>query len=323
MMPASLAGAIPPAACDRSCFVIILGMAEIGTFNEYSYATTGQCYFNVINPVAEQDQPLYLGRALVRSGYRSDRGPLPPDFSNILIVLRGTGDILGAGPDRPAAAGAVICNDSAAGARRVVFAARGEGMVLSFLFTGPGRNLLRGLMAAHGPVQGVDPAHPVIRQALAQTRDHSTAHTLSAEQAQTLVWDWLRLGWPGGDIAANRLQAGLLAALTERDPISSAARRLGLSREHLSRRLRAELGCPPSAWLAAQRLRRAALLLETTAMGVREIGQSVGFASPTAFCAAFRRQHGRSPDQWRRAALNLSSGSSRGRDRARIRSPRP
>ena len=42
-------------------------------------------------------------------------------------------------------------------------------ILLSFLFTGPGRNLLRGLMAAHGLVQGVDPVHPVIRQALAQT----------------------------------------------------------------------------------------------------------------------------------------------------------
>ncbi len=278
-------------------------MPEIQRFNEYGYHVVGQCYFNVINSVAEQDQPLYLGRALVRAGYRSNRGPLPPDFGNVLVVLRGTGDILGDGPDRPAAAGTIVWGDSATGPGRAAFAAREDGMILSFLFLGPGRNLLRGLMAAHGSVQRVDPGHPVIRQALTLTRQASTAHTRSAEQAQALVWEWLRLGWPGGDAVASRFQAALLGALTERDPISSAARALRLSREHLGRRLRADLGCPPSVWLAGQRLQRAALLLETTGMSVREIAHSVGFASPTAFSGAFRRRHGRSPDQWRRAAV--------------------
>lgn len=274
-------------------------MGRKADFNRWNYATVGHCYFNVIDAVATQDLPLYLGRAVFRAGYRSDVGPVPAGCGGVLVVLRGGGTLLTPAGDRPAGDGTLVWYDS--DRPQAVWRGEGDGLLLSFLFTGAaGRGLLGNLIRQHGACQQVDPAHPTVRQGLDLTSRDAT-HALSAGAAQALVWDFLRLGWPEAVEGAGRIATALLACLAERDPVASAARRLGLSREHLSRRASLELGRPPRAWLARERLNRAAILLATTDLPVRAVAGTVGFTSPTALCGAFRRVHGLAPSAFRRA----------------------
>ncbi len=275
----------------------------------FDYQTRDHSYFHVMDPIPAQDLPLYLGRARVRAGYRSDRGPLPRMCAGILVLIQGHGTVLAAAGDRPAAAGTVLWYDSSA--PRAVLRADGPGLVLSFLAQGERcRRMLAGLIDRHGPVQAADPSHPLLNQATGLTA-RAGAQVLPAADAQALVDGWLRLGWPVAEDSHDRLRRALLTSLAAQDPVTAAARRLAVSREHFSRQVRERLGCPPRRWVADERLRQAGLMLATGDQSVAEVASAVGFASPTAFNAAFRRFHGISPGAWRRQRRWTPRGTAR------------
>lgn len=145
----------------------------------------------------------------------------------------------------------------------------------------------------------------------------------------------LRAGAPGGERAAALLtEALLIHVLREvihtsgggpgwveglRDPqiaaalaevharpetawsLSRLARVAGLSRSVFAERFHARVGASPMAYLTRWRLQLAARWLHETALGVAEIQQRLGYASPAAFHRAFKRAHGLSPTAYRRA----------------------
>jgi AraC-like DNA-binding protein len=73
---------------------------------------------------------------------------------------------------------------------------------------------------------------------------------------------------------------------------------LGLSREHLRRRL-AVHGTTPRALLTRLRMRRARDLLEDTTHDLTGIARFSGYRSASAFIGAFKRAHGCTPGRWR------------------------
>lgn len=83
--------------------------------------------------------------------------------------------------------------------------------------------------------------------------------------------------------------------------VTVIAQQARVSVRTLNRRFREQTGTTPLRWLHHARLRRAQVLLETTATPVEAIGSAVGFGSPTAFRDRFRQHVGTSPYDYRRA----------------------
>ncbi len=87
-------------------------------------------------------------------------------------------------------------------------------------------------------------------------------------------------------------------SLTE---IAAAA---GLSPHHFARAFKQSTGLPPHAWLTRRRIERAQeMILAHPALPLIEVAFCVGYASQTAFGAAFRRVVGATPAEWRRSKV--------------------
>ena len=74
----------------------------------------------------------------------------------------------------------------------------------------------------------------------------------------------------------------------------------GLSRFHFCRAFKESTGLTPHAWLRQHRLEQAMNLLRDTDASIVSVAAELGYASQTAFAAAFRKLAGETPSDWRR-----------------------
>lgn len=84
--------------------------------------------------------------------------------------------------------------------------------------------------------------------------------------------------------------------------LETLAREVGTSRASLSRKFVAEVGLPPMGYLTRWRLGRAADLLGDPQVTVASVARSVGYGTPFALSAAFKRAYGLSPRDYRARA---------------------
>jgi AraC family transcriptional regulator len=82
--------------------------------------------------------------------------------------------------------------------------------------------------------------------------------------------------------------------------LAALAADAGLSRFHFCRAFKESTGLSPHAWLRQYRLEQAMTMLRDTDASVVSIAIALGYASQTAFAAAFRRLTGETPTDWRR-----------------------
>ena len=82
--------------------------------------------------------------------------------------------------------------------------------------------------------------------------------------------------------------------------ISTLSRRACLSATTFKTSFRRLYGLPVHAWLRQRRMERAAELLRDSSLSVLGVAQSVGYSSASQFTAAFRRQYGVTPAQYRK-----------------------
>jgi AraC family transcriptional regulator len=73
----------------------------------------------------------------------------------------------------------------------------------------------------------------------------------------------------------------------------------GLSRFHFCRAFKESAGLSPHAWLRQYRLEQAMNMLRDTDATIASVAAELGYASQTAFAAAFRRSTGETPSDWR------------------------
>ncbi len=78
------------------------------------------------------------------------------------------------------------------------------------------------------------------------------------------------------------------------------SRRACLSTTTFKEGFRRLYGLPVHAWLRQRRMERAAELLRSSPLSVLGVAQSVGYGSASQFTAAFRRQYGVTPAQYRK-----------------------
>lgn len=93
---------------------------------------------------------------------------------------------------------------------------------------------------------------------------------------------------------------GLLDADLSRT-IAELANAVNLSPSQFTRLFKKEVGLTPIAYVRQQRLERAALLLLTTVLRVKQIRLEVGAHDPSHFARDFREHFGTSPCNFRRA----------------------
>jgi AraC family transcriptional regulator len=82
--------------------------------------------------------------------------------------------------------------------------------------------------------------------------------------------------------------------------LAALASDAGLSRFHFCRAFKESTGLSPHAWLRQHRLEQAMKMLRDTDDSVVSIAAALGYASQTAFAAAFRKLTGETPSDWRR-----------------------
>ncbi|SFJ53035.1 AraC family transcriptional regulator [Bradyrhizobium sp. Gha] len=82
--------------------------------------------------------------------------------------------------------------------------------------------------------------------------------------------------------------------------LAALASDAGLSRFHFCRAFKESTGLSPHAWLRQQRLERAMNLLKETDAAIQSVAKELGYASQTAFAAAFKNLTGETPSDWRR-----------------------
>lgn len=82
--------------------------------------------------------------------------------------------------------------------------------------------------------------------------------------------------------------------------LAALASDAGLSRFHFCRAFKESTGLSPHGWLRQHRLEQAMNMLRDTDEAVVSIAADLGYSSQTAFAAAFRKQTGETPSDWRR-----------------------
>jgi len=82
--------------------------------------------------------------------------------------------------------------------------------------------------------------------------------------------------------------------------LAALAAEAGLSRFHFCRAFKESTGLSPHVWLRQHRLEQAMQMLRETDSSVVTVAAALGYASQTAFAAAFKRLTGDTPTDWRR-----------------------
>lgn len=150
------------------------------------------------------------------------------------------------------------------------------------------------------------------------------AGVASAQLAQLLFTQVLRghLAGPGA------LPAGWLRAIRDEqispvlrlihgDParawtLGELAKAAGMSRTSFAARFKASAGVAPLAYLTSWRMRLAQRVLREETTSVSQLGQSLGYATESAFSHAFKRVTGSAPRTYRDAARQLESAAEAG-----------
>jgi AraC-like DNA-binding protein len=114
-------------------------------------------------------------------------------------------------------------------------------------------------------------------------------------------------GAPGWYRAHADPVVGAALRLLHHDParpwtVASLAHEVGVSRAALARRFHQLVGEPPMSFLTGWRIALAADLLREPGATIASVAQQVGYSSPFALSAAFKRVRGMSPQRHRAAA---------------------
>lgn len=121
-------------------------------------------------------------------------------------------------------------------------------------------------------------------------RGHSSFATLEVAAPRGGLADW----------QVKKVTGWMREHLDEEIGLEELAALVGLSRFHFCTAFRKATGHTPHAWLVMQRIGEARRLLAMPELPVTEIALAVGYQTPSAFTAAFRKLVGTTPSEFRR-----------------------
>ncbi|HJQ01108.1 MAG TPA: helix-turn-helix domain-containing protein [Jatrophihabitans sp.] len=158
------------------------------------------------------------------------------------------------------------------------------------------------LLSSAGLAAGIDLCLHLIR------RDHGAAMANRvARQCVVPPWreggqaQFIEQAMPLGDSpATTRTREWALGNLERRLDVAALAAHARLSVRTFNRRFREETGQAPGAWLLAQRIARARMLLETTDLAVDAVAAAAGLGTGASLRQHLRASLGVSPSDYRR-----------------------
>lgn len=106
-----------------------------------------------------------------------------------------------------------------------------------------------------------------------------------------------------GGLAPHTLRRAIERLRSDSDAdvsLAALASDVGLSRFHFCRAFKESTGLSPHAWLRQHRLEQAMNMLRDTDTSIVSVAAQLGYASQTAFTAAFKKLTGETPSDWRR-----------------------
>ena len=106
-----------------------------------------------------------------------------------------------------------------------------------------------------------------------------------------------------GGLAPHALRRAIERLRSDSDAdvsLAALASDAGLSRFHFCRAFKESTGLSPHAWLRQHRLEQAMNMLRDTDRSIVSVAAQLGYASQTAFTAAFKKLTGETPSDWRR-----------------------
>lgn len=122
-------------------------------------------------------------------------------------------------------------------------------------------------------------------------RGHSSLATMAPPPRRRGLADW----------QVKRVTRYMQDHLDDEDMgLDELAALVNLSRFHFVTAFRLATGQPPHAWLTALRIGQARRLLAQPELAVTEVALSVGYQTPSAFAASFRKAVGMTPSEFRR-----------------------
>lgn len=151
------------------------------------------------------------------------------------------------------------------------------------------------LATASEAVEGNTTLDAMFRQ---QLTDLLATRLLAAHSEMPLTPRPVSGGLPPGILrrALERLRSESDADVS----LAALAADAGLSRFHFCRAFKESTGRPPHVWLRQHRLEQAKAMLRDPSMSIIAVAMALGYASQTAFAAAFKKLTGISPSEFRR-----------------------
>ncbi len=98
--------------------------------------------------------------------------------------------------------------------------------------------------------------------------------------------------------------------------LENISRSAGLSSWHFSRLFKAQMGTGCREYLTSVRVKRAAILLTTTALSIKEIADKLGYNHVSKFDRHFKKKYGMSPRTFRFGAMPSRNDQTEGSQRA-------
>jgi AraC family transcriptional regulator len=108
----------------------------------------------------------------------------------------------------------------------------------------------------------------------------------------------------------SRVRELIESRLAETLSLEELAKESGYSRSHFLRTFRAATGMTPHAYVLKERVERARRLLSRSDVSCAEIAYSCGFSSQAHMSAAFRKDLGRTPGEYRQEVVGARERSS-------------
>jgi AraC family transcriptional regulator len=122
-------------------------------------------------------------------------------------------------------------------------------------------------------------------------RDHSSLGALPTSAPRRGLADW----------QVKRVTTYMRDHLDQEIGLQELATLVNLSRFHFCAAFRMATGHTPHEWLTVQRIQRAKALLANPQLPITEIALTVGYQTPSAFAATFRKIAGVTPTEFRRS----------------------
>lgn len=175
--------------------------------------------------------------------------------------------------------------------------------------------MIAGIVKRHGYLFDLDLEKGLVKRLLAYKTIRDSVQTLSPSAAAKLVMDTLAplgeaaeadsLAEPSCDLVRKACQL-VLENLDRPLGVDDMATRLGVSREHLSRVFKEQIGIPPAHYIALKKTRLACHLLLSSSLSCKEVAFRLGHDNASGFSRAFKQVTGLSPDAFRASGTPIS-----------------